>query len=68
MTGGGVSDNGSHWHPARNGFLVPVQALAKLVRGKLKAALAKRRRGSGLAESCVEETLGRALYCLGRRR
>ena len=24
--------------------------------------------GSGLAESCVEETLGRALYCLGRRR
>lgn len=43
VTGGGVSDNGSHWHPARNGFLVPVRALAKLVRGKLKAALAKRR-------------------------
>jgi hypothetical protein len=43
VTGGGVSDDGSHWHPARNGFLVPVQALAKLVRGKLKAALAKRR-------------------------
>src|SRR3974377_1260649 len=43
VTGGGVSDDGNHWHPARNGFLVPVQALAKLVRGKLKAALAKRR-------------------------
>ena len=43
VTGGGVSDDGSHWHPARNGFLVPVRALAKLVRGKLKAALAKRR-------------------------
>jgi len=43
VTGGGVSGNGSHWYPARNGFLVPVQALAKLVRGKLKALLAKRR-------------------------
>src|SRR3974377_344466 len=43
VTGGGVSDDASHWHPARNGFLVPVQALAKLVRGKLRAALAKRR-------------------------
>jgi hypothetical protein len=43
VTGGGVSDDGRHWHSARNGFLVPVRALAKLVRGKLKAALAKRR-------------------------
>jgi hypothetical protein len=43
VTGGGVSDDGQHWHPARNGFLVPFAALAKLVRGKLKAALAKRR-------------------------
>jgi len=43
VTGGGVSGNGSHWYPARNGFLVPAQALAKLVRGKLKALLAKRR-------------------------
>jgi hypothetical protein len=43
VTGGGVSDDGSNWHPARNGFLVPIRALAKLVRGKLRAALAKRR-------------------------
>jgi hypothetical protein len=43
VTGGGVSDDGRHWHPARNGYLVPVQALAKLVCGKLRAALAKRR-------------------------
>lgn len=43
VTGGGVSDDGRHWHPARNGFLVPFMALAKLVRGKLKAALAQRR-------------------------
>jgi hypothetical protein len=34
---------GKHWHPARNGFLVPIRALADLVRGKLKAALTKRR-------------------------
>jgi len=43
VTGGGVSDDGRHWQPARNGFLVPYAALAKLVRGKLRAALAKRR-------------------------
>jgi hypothetical protein len=43
VTGGGVSDDGSSWHPARDGFLVPYAALAKLVCGKLRAALAKRR-------------------------
>jgi Putative transposase len=43
VTGGGVSDDGNHWHPARNGYLVPIRALANLVRGKLRAALAKRR-------------------------
>jgi hypothetical protein len=43
VTGGGVSDDGRDWYPARNGFLVPHQALAKLVRGKLKALLAKKR-------------------------
>jgi hypothetical protein len=43
VTGGGVSENGDHWHPARNAFLVPVKALAKLVRGKLRAAFEKRR-------------------------
>lgn len=41
VTGGGVSDDGRHWHPARDGFLVPAPALAKLVRGKLRAALTK---------------------------
>jgi hypothetical protein len=40
---GGVSDDGRHWHEARNGFLVPYAVLAELVRGKLRAALAKRR-------------------------
>jgi hypothetical protein len=43
VTGGGVSADGRDWHPARKTFLFPVKALAKLVRGKLKAALAGKR-------------------------
>src|ERR1700723_3584658 len=43
VTGGGVSDDGRHWRPARRTFLVPGKALAKLVRGKLRAALQKKR-------------------------
>ena len=43
VTGGGVSDDGANWSPARRAFLVPVKALAKLVRGKLRAALQKSR-------------------------
>jgi Putative transposase len=43
VTGGGVSDDGANWSPARQAFLVPVKALAKLVRGKLRAAFQKRR-------------------------
>jgi hypothetical protein len=45
VTGGGVSVDGRDWHPARKTFLVPVKALAKLVRGKLKAALTGKRLG-----------------------
>jgi hypothetical protein len=43
VTGGGVSVDGRDWYPARKAFLVPYTALAKLVRGKLKALLAKKR-------------------------
>ena len=43
VTGGGVSADGSSWCPARRGYLAPAKALAKLVRGKLRATLAKRR-------------------------
>jgi hypothetical protein len=43
VTGGGVSGDGRSWCPARRGFLVPPKALAKLVRGKLKALLSQRR-------------------------
>jgi hypothetical protein len=44
VTGGGVS-TGAHpcWHPARPSFLAPEPAIAKLVRGKLKAYLSRKR-------------------------
>ena len=43
VSGGGVSQDGGHWLPARKGFLVPVKALARLVRGTLRAAFQKSR-------------------------
>jgi hypothetical protein len=43
VTGGGVSTDGKSWCPARRDYLVPTKALARLVCGKLRAALAKRR-------------------------
>jgi hypothetical protein len=43
VTGGGVSADASSWCAAHKGFLVPPKALAKLVRGKLKALLRRRR-------------------------
>jgi Putative transposase/Transposase zinc-binding domain len=39
VTGGGISDDASTWHTARRKFLVPIKALAKLVRGKFRAML-----------------------------
>jgi hypothetical protein len=39
VTGGGLSEDAGTWHPARRKFLVPIKALAKLVRGKFPAAL-----------------------------
>jgi hypothetical protein len=43
VTAGGVSADGRDWYPARKGFLFPLKALAKLVRGKLRAMLRRRR-------------------------
>ena len=43
VTGGGVSADSRDWCPARKAFLVPPKALGKLVRGKLKAMLRRRR-------------------------
>ncbi len=43
VTGGGISDDGQVWRPARRDFLVPERALSALVRGKVLDALADRR-------------------------
>jgi Putative transposase len=39
VSGGGISDDGTTFHPARQNFLLPINALARLVRGKFKALL-----------------------------
>jgi hypothetical protein len=43
VTGGGVSADSRSWCPTRKGFLFPPKALAKLVRGKLRAMLRRHR-------------------------
>jgi hypothetical protein len=43
VTGSGVSEDGQSWFTARRSYLVPTKALARLVRSKLRATLAKRR-------------------------
>jgi Putative transposase/Transposase zinc-binding domain len=42
LSGGGVSKDGTTWHPARRRFLLPIKALAKLVRGKFRALWQRR--------------------------
>ena len=42
VSGGGISEDGSTWHPARRKFLVPIKALVKLVRGKFRALLQRK--------------------------
>ncbi len=43
VSGGGISADGSTWHPARRTFLLPIKALATLVRGKFRALLRQKR-------------------------
>jgi Putative transposase/Transposase zinc-binding domain len=43
VSGGGISEDATTWHPARRKFLVPIKALAKLVRGKFRALLLRKR-------------------------
>ena len=39
VTGGALAPDGTHWIPARPGFLFPVRALAKVFRGRYLAGL-----------------------------
>lgn len=41
VTGGGLSADGNHWMPAKNNFLLPAAALAKVFRGKFRHQLAQ---------------------------
>ena len=42
VSGGGISEDVTTWHPARRNFLVPIKALARLVRGKFRALLCRK--------------------------
>jgi hypothetical protein len=42
VSGGGISEDGTTWHPARRNFLLPIKALARKVRGKVRALLQRR--------------------------
>ena len=41
VSGGGISADGTTWHPARRAFLLPIKALARMVPGKVRALLQK---------------------------
>lgn len=41
ITGGGISSDAEHWEPARNEFLVPVQALSAKIAKKFRDGLKK---------------------------
>ncbi len=43
VSGGGIAQDGVTWREARHPFLVPVRALSKLLRGKLRAWLKQQR-------------------------
>jgi hypothetical protein len=43
VTGGGLSEDAATWHPARRNFLIPINALRQLIRGKFRALLRQRR-------------------------
>ena len=51
VSGGGISEDATTWHPARRKFLVPIKALAKLVRGKFRALLRRKCPDLGIPEA-----------------
>jgi len=51
VSGGGISGDASAWHPARRNFLVPIKALAKLIRGKFRAMLRCKRPDLGIPDA-----------------
>jgi len=54
VSGGGISADATAWHPARRKFLLPIKALAKLVRGKFRALLRRK---------CPDLAIPEAVWC-----
>ena len=54
VTGGGITDNGS-WNPARQGFLFPLKALSRLVRGKFLTTLKRLRPDINIPEAAWQQ-------------
>jgi len=67
VTGGGVSVDRRCWCPARNRFLVPPKALAKLVRGKSRPC-STAAAGACASRKRLAQTLDRSCHLLGRGR
>ena len=42
VSGGGISEDATTWHPARRNFLVPIKALDKLVRARFRDLLRRK--------------------------
>ncbi len=57
VPGGGLSPDGQHWIPAREGFFLPVRVLSRLFRGKYLAYLRKAYRDGQLVLSGRLEAL-----------
>ena len=59
VSGGGISDDGNTWHPARRNFLLPIKALARLVRDRFRALLQRKH-----PELVVPDTVWRTPWIL----
>jgi hypothetical protein len=61
VTGGGLSSDGRTWMPARDNYLVPVNALSRLFRGIFLARIRRQFEEIHLPESIWQKRLGRPL-------
>jgi hypothetical protein len=68
VSGGGISDDGTTWPPARRNFLLPIKALARKVRGKLRALLQRRCPGLTVPDVVWHTALDRPRHRLGAWR
>ena len=67
ISGGGISADGTTWHPARRAFLLPIKALARMVPGKVRALLQKCP-DLVVPDAVWRKPLDRPRHRLGKRR